>query len=102
MQSRPLISTCAALPLLAAPLLLTAPAIAATCADRAVQARGEPSRFEALAKAKARGNWRAQVRAMPTLGPLYANWSIAAAADYACVANKTGYSCTAIARPCRD
>jgi hypothetical protein len=42
------------------------------------------------------------VRAMPALGPLYANWSIAAAADYACVESESGYSCTAIARPCRE
>ena len=63
---------------------------AATCSDQVVQARGEPSRFEVLAKAKARGNWRAQVRAMPALGPLYANWSIAAAADYDCTEGKGG------------
>ena len=40
-----------------------APAAAATCADQPVTARGDPSRFEVLAKAKARGNWRAKVRA---------------------------------------
>ncbi len=84
MQSRPLISTCAAVAVL---LILNAPAIEATCADCVV---------------KARGHWRAQVRAMPALGPLYANWSIAAAADYACAESSTGYSCKAIARPCRD
>ena len=60
------------------------PAAAATCADRTVQARGEPSRFEVVAKASARGNWRASVRANPALGPPYANWNIAQAADYTC------------------
>lgn len=89
MQDRLSISACAVLAALCAP---GAPASAATCADRTVQARGEPSRFEALAKAKARGNWRAQVRAMPSLGPLYANWSIALEADYKCSEDKSGYA----------
>jgi hypothetical protein len=101
MQDRHSISTCALVALLAAMGAVGTPANAATCADRTVQARGEPSRFEALAKAKARGNWRAQVRAMPALGPLYANWSIALDADYKCSENKTGYTCAAVARPCR-
>jgi hypothetical protein len=83
-------------------LVPVSPAAAATCADRIVQARGEPSRFEVLAKAKARGNWRAQVRAMPALGPNYANWSIAQAADYKCSEENALYTCTAIARPCRE
>ena len=102
MQARLSISTCALVAVLTATLAPTPPANAATCADRTVQARGEPSRFEALAKAKARGNWRAQVRAMPALGPLYANWSIAQAADYQCSDDKAGYTCTAVARPCRE
>lgn len=102
MQGRLSISTCALAAVLAVMSAATAPANAATCADRTVQARGEPSRFEALAKAKARGNWRAQVRAMPALGPLYANWSIALAADYKCSEDKTGYACAAVARPCRE
>jgi hypothetical protein len=76
-------------------------ALAATCADRIVQARGEPSSFEVLAKAKARGNWRAQVRALPALGPKYANWNIAEAADYKCSESAAGYVCTAVGRPCR-
>lgn len=93
---------CALAAVLAALCAPGAPANAATCADRTVQARGEPSRFEALAKAKARGNWRAQVRAMPSLGPLYANWSIALEADYKCSEDKSGYACAAVARPCRE
>jgi uncharacterized protein YkwD len=102
MQARLSISTCALAAVLAATHPTATPANAATCADRTVQARGEPSRFEALAKAKARGNWRAQVRAMPALGPLYANWSIAQAADYQCSDDKARYTCTAVARPCRE
>ena len=101
MQDRLSISTCASVAMLAALCALATPANAATCADRTVQARGEPSRFEVLAKAKPRGNWRAQVRAMPALGPLYANWSIALDADYKCSESKTGYTCAAVARPCR-
>jgi hypothetical protein len=66
-----------------------------------VRARGEPSRFEVVAKAKARGNWRAQVRAMPALGPSYATWSIAEAADYSCTERDGRHACIAIARPCR-
>ncbi|MBX9591132.1 MAG: hypothetical protein K2X43_17740 [Hyphomonadaceae bacterium] len=88
--------------LLVATVPASLPAGAATCADRIVQARGEPSRFEVLAKAKARGNWRAQVRTMPTLGPLYANWNQALSADYRCAHGKAGHRCTAVARPCRE
>jgi hypothetical protein len=90
-----------ALVVLAVPVI-TAPAIAATCAERPVQARGDPSRFETLAKGTARGNWRSAVRSMPSLGPPYANWSKALAADYSCTENADGYVCTAIATPCRD
>ena len=74
---------------------------AASCADRPVSARGDPSRFELLAKAKARGNWRAKVRAMPTLGAAYANWSKALAAEYRCDRTGSLYLCTAVAHPCR-
>jgi hypothetical protein len=86
----------------AVPLLAAAPAAPATCAERPVQARGEPSRFETLAKGTARGNWRSAVRSMPSLGPPYANWSKALAADYSCSESPSGYTCTAIATPCRD
>ena len=74
---------------------------AASCADRPISARGDPSRFELLAKAKARGNWRAKVRAMPTLGAAYANWSKALAAEYRCDRTDSLYLCTAVAHPCR-
>ena len=55
----------------AAPVLK---ADAATCAGSAIEARGEQSRYEWLAKTKARANWRRKVRATPGLGPTYANW----------------------------
>lgn len=79
-----------------------APVLAATCADKAVSARGDSSRFEVLAKAKARGNWRAKVRAMPTLGAAYADFSKATAPDYRCSETDGRHICVAIAHPCRD
>ena len=65
-------------------------------------ARGDPSRFEVLAKAKARGNWRAKIRTMPALGAPYADWNKAVGADYRCVAEDGRFLCTAVAQPCRD
>jgi ABC-type amino acid transport substrate-binding protein len=94
-----LLSTASALWLLAA---MAAPAAATTCADLPVTARGDPSRFEVLAKAKARGNWRAKVRALPALGAAYADWNKALAADYRCSQKDTQHTCTAVAYPCRD
>jgi hypothetical protein len=82
-------------------LAASAPVAAATCAERPVSARGEPSRYEVLAKAKARANWRAKVRAMPQLGAAYANFSKALAADYRCSQAGGRYVCVAIAHPCR-
>jgi hypothetical protein len=91
------------MPITSALLACAVPAAAgaAACADKAVSARGDPSRFEVLAKAKARGNWRAKVRAMPTLGAAYADWSKALAPDYVCGQKDAQYVCTAIAHPCR-
>jgi len=77
------------------------PASAATCADKPVTARGDPSRFEVLAKAKARGNWRAKVRAMPGLGAAYADFNKALAADYRCDQKDGRHVCVAVAHPCR-
>jgi ABC-type amino acid transport substrate-binding protein len=94
-----LVPTALALWLLAA---TAAPAAAATCADRPVTARGDPSRFETLAKAKARGNWRAKVRALPALGAAYADWNKALAADYRCSDKDGRYVCFAVAHPCRE
>jgi hypothetical protein len=93
------------LALIASAMLMaaTAPGTqAATCADQPVTARGDPSRLEVLAKAKARGNWRAKVRAMPALGAAYADWYKAMAADYRCSAQDGGTLCVAVAYPCRD
>jgi hypothetical protein len=81
---------------------LTSPATAATCAAQPVSARGDPSGFEVLAKAKARGNWRAKVRAMPTLGATYADFNKAQGADYSCTQQDGQHLCTAFGRPCRD
>ena len=67
-----------------------------------VTARGDPSRFEVLAKAKARGNWRAKVRALPALGAAYADWNKALAADYRCSQKDAQHVCVAVAYPCRD
>jgi hypothetical protein len=94
-----LVATAPVLWLLAA---TAAPAAAATCADRPVTARGDASRFEVLAKAKARGNWRAKVRALPALGAAYADWNKALAADYRCSDKDGRYVCFAVAHPCRD
>jgi hypothetical protein len=93
----------AALAILAAQALVTGDAAAAaTCADRPVTARGDPSRFEVIAKTNARANWRAKVRSMPALGAAYANWSRALAAEYQCSQQDGFYLCTAVAHPCRD
>ena len=94
-----LLSAAPALWLLAA---APAPAVAATCADLPITARGDPSRFELLAKAKARGNWRAKVRVTPALGAAYADWNKALAADYRCSEKDGVHTCVAVAHPCRD
>ena len=89
----------------AAMSLLTAasgPAAAATCADLPVTARGDPSRFEVLAKAKARGDWRAKVRTLPDLGAAYADWYKALAGEYRCSQKDGQHVCAAVAVPCRD
>jgi hypothetical protein len=85
-------------------LLALAPsaAAAATCAERLVAARGDPSRFVVLAKANARGNWRAKVRSMPTLGADYANFNKALAADYRCSEKAGQHTCEAFGHPCKD
>jgi len=78
------------------------PSAAVTCADQPVTARGDPSRCETLAKAKARGNWRAKVRALPALGAAYADWNKALAPDYRCSEKDGRHVCFAVAHPCRD
>jgi hypothetical protein len=91
-----------ALPVLSMFAATITPVRGATCADLPVTARGDPSGFETLAKAKARGNWRAKVRALPALGAAYANWSRALAGDYRCSQRDGQFICTAVAFPCRD
>jgi hypothetical protein len=85
---------------LGALLLSNVTASAATCAAAPITARGEASRFEWLAKTKARANWRARVRAMPNLGGAYANWNAAANPDYTCKTDARRITCVATARPC--
>jgi hypothetical protein len=80
---------------------MAGPASAATCGEKPVAARGDSSRYEVLAKAKARGNWRAKVRALPDYGAPYADWYKALAADYRCSETGGRYTCVATAHPCR-
>jgi hypothetical protein len=94
-----LVPTASTLWLLAA---AAAPAHAATCSEQQVTARGDPSRFETLAKAKARGDWRAKVRSLPALGAAYADWYKALAAEYRCSQSDGQHTCLAVAYPCRD
>jgi hypothetical protein len=88
--------------LLVATVIPVTRATAQTCAERPVTARGEPSFYEVLAKAKARGNWRAKVRATPALGAAYANWNKALAPSYRCSERAGTVVCIATAHPCRD
>lgn len=85
-------------------LLATVPSALAAgtqCSPDAVTARGEPSRFEWVAKTKARANWRRKVRALPGLGPTYGDWKKAADLDESCLTGSGGAVCTITARPCR-
>lgn len=78
-----------------------APAIALTCAEASVEARGEPSRFLWLAKTKTRANWRRKVRANATLGPDYANWARAQNTDEHCYSGPSGHLCIFTGTPCK-
>ncbi len=71
-----------------------------TCGPAPVSARGENSRFMWAAKAKARGNWRARVRATPGLGADYANWARAAQAEERCLSGPAGTICILTGIPC--
>lgn len=82
--------------------LLAGPAAAASCAEQPVSARGDPSRFQVVARATARGNWRAKVRAMPTLGALYADFNRAQQTLYRCNETDGQHVCIAEGHPCRD
>ncbi len=76
-------------------------ALADTCAPTPTTARGEESRFMWSAKAKTRANWRAKVRAIPTLGPDYANWARAQDTEERCLSGPNGTVCIFTGRPCR-
>ena len=76
-------------------------ALAVTCADAPISARGEPSRFEWLAKTKARANWRRRVRLTPGLGPAFADWKMASNLENSCISGPAGSVCTLTAVPCR-
>ncbi|MBS0233383.1 MAG: hypothetical protein JSR99_07840 [Proteobacteria bacterium] len=88
---------------LASLLLLVVPTqvFADTCAPSAVTARGEESRFVWLAKTKTRANWRAKVRAIPDLGPDYANWARAENTEERCLTGPSGTVCIFTGTPCR-
>lgn len=58
--------------LVATGLAAVSPALALTCSDQVCRHAANLPGFEVIAK-KARGNWRAQVRALPSFGALYAN-----------------------------
>lgn len=73
---------------------------AANCAASAITARGEPSRFEWLAKTKARANWRRRVRLTTGLGPAYADWKLAENMQESCLVGSAGTVCTLTATPC--
>ena len=75
-------------------------AIAATCAGSPVEARGEASRFEWLAKTKARANWRRKVRLTPGLGAAYANWARADNTEERCLSGPAGTLCIFTGVPC--
>lgn len=93
----------AALPalLLLTPVAGSSPARGATCAETPVTARGEESRYEWLAKTKARANWRRKVRALSNLGPAYANWGTATDTDEKCLSGPAGSVCTFTGTPCK-
>jgi hypothetical protein len=78
-----------------------APARAETCAPAPVTARGEPARYEWMAKLKARANWRAKVRATTDLGPDWAVWKQARDTEERCTAGAEGTVCIFVGTPCR-
>lgn len=88
--------------LLAAAALTCAPlaALADTCADVRIEARGEQSRFMWVAKTKARANWRHKVRSTPGLGPKYANWAHAENTEERCLSGPVGTICIFTGQPC--
>jgi hypothetical protein len=80
--------------------LVPRPLHAGECATTAIMARGEESRFVWLAKVKARALWRQKVRAMPGLGPNYANWARAQNTEERCLTGGAGTICIFTGTPC--
>ena len=74
---------------------------AATCHDTAISARGEPARFEWIAKTKARANWRRKVRATTGLGTEWAVWGQAANTEEYCAEGPSSVLCTFTGTPCK-
>ncbi len=72
-----------------------------SCSDHSVMARGEASRFEWLARTKARANWRHRVRSTPDLGSSYSDWKVASNLEESCLVGPEGSVCTITAVPCR-
>lgn len=80
---------------------VSAPSVhALTCAETAIEARGEQSRFMWSAKGKARANWRSKVRRTPGLGDAYANWARAKNTDERCLTGPAGTLCIFTGTPC--
>ncbi len=75
-------------------------AFAKTCADVAIEARGEQSRYMWSAKGKARANWRSKVRRTPDLGAQYANWARAENTEERCLSGPLGILCIFTCTPC--
>lgn len=82
-------------------LAAASPALAVTCADTEVSAKGEIASYRWLALVKARGNWRSKVRVLPGLGSAYANYGRAADPVERCISDQRTVVCTVTARPCR-
>ena len=77
------------------------PVKAASCHDKPVSARGEPARFQWIAKTKARANWRRQVRATTGLGTDWAVWSQASETEERCISSPDGAYCIFTGTPCK-
>lgn len=79
----------------------TGAALAVTCAQVEVTARGENARFQWLARSKAKANWRRKVRETTGLGAAFSNWNIAMNADEECLTGPVGTICTFTGIPCK-
>lgn len=82
-------------------VLLTRPAEALVCVSAPVTARGDFSRFEWTAKAKARATWRHKVRINPSIGGAYAEWGLAKDPEERCIWSEQRVYCIFAGTPCR-